>query len=62
MHLFNYTHNILCCGCESYVAFMSLLLVYFRGLLAPNPKDIPEPSHCRVFREKFLCVNVVKGV
>ena len=25
-------------------------------------KDIPEPSHSRVFREKFRSVYVVKGV
>ena len=28
----------------------------------PSPKDIPEPSHGRVFREKFRSVYVVKGV
>ena len=28
----------------------------------PTPEDIPEPSHGRVFREKFRSVYVVKGV
>ena len=28
----------------------------------PTPKDIPEPGHGRVFREKFRSVYVVKGV
>ena len=28
----------------------------------PTPKDILEPSHGRVFREKFCSVYVVKGV
>ena len=41
---------------------MSLAWVYFGGQLAPTPKDIPDPSHGRVFREKFRSVYVVKGV
>ena len=32
------------------------------GHPAPNLKDIPEPSHGRVLREKFHSVYVVKGV
>ena len=28
----------------------------------PTPEDIPEPSHGRVFREKFRSVYVVTGV
>ena len=28
----------------------------------PTPDDIPEPNHSIVFREKFRCVYVVKGV
>ena len=32
------------------------------GQLTPTPEDIPEPSHSRVFREKFHSVYVVKGV
>ena len=28
----------------------------------PTLEDIPEPSHGRVFREKFRSVHVVKGV
>ena len=28
----------------------------------PTPKDIPEPSHGRVYREKFRSVHVVKCV
>ena len=28
----------------------------------PTPEDIPDPSHGRVFREKFSSVYVVKGV
>ena len=28
----------------------------------PTPEDIPEPSHGRVFREKFRSVYVVKGI
>ena len=39
---------------------MSLVVVYFRGQLAPNPKDIPEPSHCRVFCE--VCLNLAHGL
>ena len=30
--------------------------------LAPNPKDISEPSRGRVTREKFQSIYVVKGV
>ena len=41
---------------------MSLAWVYFGGQLAPNYKDIPDPSHGRIFREKFRSVYVVKGV
>ena len=37
-------------------------LSVFRGQPLPTPKDIPEPSHGRVFREKFHFVNVVKSV
>ena len=33
----------------------------FGGQLAPNPMDIPDPSHGKVFREKFRSVYVVKG-
>ena len=29
---------------------------------SPTPEDIPEPSHGRVFCEKFCSVYVVKGV
>ena len=32
------------------------------GQLTPNPWGYPEPSHGRVFREKFRSVYVVKGV
>ena len=32
------------------------------GQLTPTPEDILEPSHGRVFREKFRSVYVVKGV
>ena len=37
-------------------------LSIYRGQLATILKDIPEPSHCRVFREKFRSVYVMKGV
>ena len=38
-------------------------LEYISGISwPPTPKDIPEPSHGRVFREKFRSVYVVKGV
>ena len=41
---------------------MSLAWVYLGVSWPPTPEDIPDPSHGRVFREKFRSVNVVKGV
>ena len=41
---------------------MKMKAAYFGGQLAPTPEDIPEPSHSRVFCEKFRSVYVVKGV
>ena len=41
---------------------MSLIWVCFGVSGPPTPKDIPEPSHSRVYREKFRSVYVVKGV
>ena len=41
---------------------MSLAWVYFGGQLTPTPKDIQEPSHGRVLREKFHSVYVVNSV
>ena len=41
---------------------MSVAWLYFGGQLAPTPKDILEPSHGRVFREKFCTVYVMKCV
>ena len=40
---------------------MSLASVYFGVSWSPSPKDIPEPSHSRIFREKFRSAYVVKG-
>ena len=38
-------------------------LEYISGVSwPPTPEDIPDPSHGRVFREKFCSVYVVKGV
>ena len=38
-------------------------LEYISGVSwPPTPEDIPDPSHGRVFREKFRSVYVVKGV
>ena len=38
-------------------------LEYISGVSwPPTPKDIPEPSHGRVFREKICSAYVVKGV
>ena len=36
-------------------------LSIFRGCWPPTPEDILDPSHGRVFREKFRSVYVVKG-
>ena len=36
--------------------------VYFWGQLTPTAKDIPEPSHGRVFRDKCHSFYVVKSV
>ena len=41
----------------------SMCLRMLWGIAGPRtPEDIPEPSHGRVFREKFRFVYVVKGV
>ena len=41
---------------------MSLAWVYLGFTWPPTPKDIPEPSHGRVFREKFHSVLSGEGV
>ena len=46
----------------SLVEPMSLAWVILGVSWPPTPKDIPEPSHGRVFCEKFRSVYVVKGV
>ena len=40
----------------------SRLSIFWGSAGPPTPEDIPDPSHGRVFHEKFRSVYVVKGV
>ena len=47
----------LCVSHSQFCKTMSLVRVYFKGQLGPDPQNIPAPSHCRVLHEKYCSLH-----